>query len=218
MQLPKRYQRIPPCARLRTGREDSSDLPAASRNRRPGIAAHRQSPAQAVPGASARDDGSGQTVERGARGGGDRRVRNGKDADFARCCSRPQRPKAVHRPWPWSRLSWLRSGRERRLVTLPRVRVFFIDGLRTPTSSAAHAGVNEVRLRHGRIVREGLRTTLTELRQRKTSRTARARWDSICGLPALFIVGRDRGKAQLFLAARLCLCPVRPLPRERGER
>ena len=84
------------------------------------------------------------------------------------------------------------------LLTLPRVRVFFIDGLRGPTSSAAHAGVNEVRLRHGRIVREGLRTTLTELRQRKTSRTARARWESICGLPALFVVGRDRGKLSYF--------------------
>ena len=84
------------------------------------------------------------------------------------------------------------------LLTLPRVRVFFVDGLRTPTSSAAHAGVNEVRLRNGRIVREGLRTTLTELRQRKSSRSARARWDSICGLPALFIVGRDRGKLSYF--------------------
>jgi hypothetical protein len=83
-------------------------------------------------------------------------------------------------------------------VTLPRVRVFYIDGLRTPTSSAAHVGVNEVRLRNGRIVREGLRTTLTELRQRKTSRTARARWDCICGLPALFVVGRDRGKLSYF--------------------
>src|SRR5260370_2733946 len=80
------------------------------------------------------------------------------------------------------------------LLTLPRVRVFFIDGLRTPTSSIGHAGVNEVRLRHGRIIREGLRTTLTELRQRKTARTARQRWDSICGLPALFIVGHYRGK------------------------
>jgi helicase-like protein len=83
-------------------------------------------------------------------------------------------------------------------LTLPRVRVFFIDGLRTPTSSVGHAGVNEVRLRHGRIVREGLRTTLTELRQRRTARTARQRWDSICGLPALFIVGRDRGKLSYF--------------------
>ncbi len=83
-------------------------------------------------------------------------------------------------------------------LTLPRVRVFFIDGLRTPTSSAGHAGVNEVRLRHGRIVREGLRTTLTELRLRKMARSARERWDSICGYPALFIVGRDRGKLSYF--------------------
>ena len=83
-------------------------------------------------------------------------------------------------------------------LTLPRVRVFFIDGLRTPTSSVGHAGVNEVRLRNGRIIREGLRTTLTELRQRKTARTARQRWDSICGIPALFIVGRDRGKLSYF--------------------
>jgi len=83
-------------------------------------------------------------------------------------------------------------------LTMPRVRVFFIDGLRTPTSSVNHAGVNEVRLRHGRIVREGLRTTLTELRLRKTARTARQRWDSICGFPALFIVGRERGKLSYF--------------------
>lgn len=83
-------------------------------------------------------------------------------------------------------------------LTLPRVRVFFIDGLRTPTSSMGHVGVNEVRLRNGRIVREGLRTTLTELRQRRTARTARQRWDSICGFPALFIVGRDRGKLSYF--------------------
>jgi helicase-like protein len=83
-------------------------------------------------------------------------------------------------------------------LTLPRVRVFFIDGLRTPTSSTGHAGINEVKLRHGRIIREGLHTTLTELRQRKTARTARQRWDSLCGLPALFIVGRDRGKLSYF--------------------
>lgn len=82
--------------------------------------------------------------------------------------------------------------------TLPRVRVFFIDGLRALTSANGHAGVNEVRLRNGRIVREGLRTTLTELRLRKTARRARARWDSICRSPALFVVGRDRGKLGYF--------------------
>ncbi len=55
-------------------------------------------------------------------------------------------------------------------------------------------GVNEVRARNGRIAREGLRTTLTELRHRKTCCSSRARWDSICQGPALSIVGRDRGK------------------------
>jgi len=83
-------------------------------------------------------------------------------------------------------------------LTLPHLRVFFIDGLRAPMGAAGHAGVNEVRLRHGRIVREGLRTTLTELRLRKMARTARQRWNSICGFPALFIVGRDRGKLSYF--------------------
>lgn len=83
-------------------------------------------------------------------------------------------------------------------LTLPHLRVFLIDGLRAPMSAAGHAGVNEVRLRHGRIVREGLRTTLTELRLRKMARTARQRWNSICGFPALFIVGRDRGKLSYF--------------------
>src|SRR5229473_4254154 len=82
--------------------------------------------------------------------------------------------------------------------TLPRVRVFFIDGLRTPASSVGHVGISEVRLRSGRIVREGLRTTLTELRHRKTARSARQLWDSSCGFPALFIVGRDRGKLSYF--------------------
>lgn len=83
-------------------------------------------------------------------------------------------------------------------LTVPRVRVFLIDGLRAPTSSVSHAGINEARLRHGRIVREGLRTSLTELRLRKAARTARQRWDSICGAPALFIVGRERGKLSYF--------------------
>lgn len=83
-------------------------------------------------------------------------------------------------------------------LTLPRVRVFFVDGVRTTTGSMSRAGINEVRLRHGRIVREGLHTTLTELRLRKTARSARQRWDSICGFPALFIVGRERGKLSYF--------------------
>jgi hypothetical protein len=84
------------------------------------------------------------------------------------------------------------------LLTLPRLRVFIIDGLRTPTKSNSHHGVNEVKLRNKRIVREGLRTSLTELRLRKTSTSARKRWDSICACPVLFVVGRDRAKLGYF--------------------
>ena len=84
------------------------------------------------------------------------------------------------------------------MLTLPRLRVFIIDGLRTPTPSNSHHGVNEVKLRNKRIVREGLRTSLTELRLRKTSPSARKRWDSICSSPALFVVGRDRAKLGYF--------------------
>ena len=83
-------------------------------------------------------------------------------------------------------------------LTLPHVRVFIIDGLRTPASSKGHHGVNEVRLRNGRIVREGLKTSLTELRLRKSYSSARKRWDALCGSSAIFVVGRDRAKLGNF--------------------
>jgi len=63
------------------------------------------------------------------------------------------------------------------LSTLPGVRVFFIDGLRNGVPANGHTGINEVKLRAGRIVREGLRATLTDLRLAKHHRSARARWD-----------------------------------------
>ena len=84
------------------------------------------------------------------------------------------------------------------ILTLPRVRVFIIDGLRTPTNSNTHHGVNEVKLRNKRIVREGLRTSLSELRLRKSYSSARKRWDSLCDSPAIFVVGRDRAKLGYF--------------------
>jgi hypothetical protein len=83
-------------------------------------------------------------------------------------------------------------------LTLPRVRVFIIDGLRMPTNSNSHHGVNEVKLRNKRIVREGLRTSLSELRLRKSYSSARKRWDSLCDSPAIFVVGRDRAKLGYF--------------------
>ncbi|HTX77030.1 MAG TPA: helicase-related protein [Terracidiphilus sp.] len=79
-------------------------------------------------------------------------------------------------------------------LTLPRVRVFFIDGIRDANGSDAPSGVNEVKLRRGQIVREGLRTTLSELRQAVNGQSARERWRRICPGPALFVVSRERAK------------------------
>jgi len=84
------------------------------------------------------------------------------------------------------------------LLTLPRVRVFMIDSLRNATNGASRHGVNEVKLRNGRIIREGLHTSLTELRLRKNSPSARKRWASICSCPSVFVIGRDRAKLGFF--------------------
>jgi hypothetical protein len=93
-------------------------------------------------------------------------------------------------------LKWCKEA----LETIPRLRVFLIDGLRDRVrDGSAPCGVNEVKLRRGQIVREGLHTSLTDLRLRKNHNTARARWQQeICSGPALFVVGRDKGKLSHF--------------------
>src|SRR5579864_8801921 len=83
-------------------------------------------------------------------------------------------------------------------LTLPGVRIFLIDDLRNGGDENKSHGVNEVRLRQGRAVREGFRTTLSELRLRKESSSSRKRWLSLCGRPSLFIVGRERAKLGYF--------------------
>jgi superfamily II DNA or RNA helicase len=83
-------------------------------------------------------------------------------------------------------------------LTLPGVRIFLIDDLRNGGDKNKSHGVNEVRLRHGRVVREGFQTTLSELRLRKQSLSSRKRWLSLCGGPSLFIVGRERAKLGYF--------------------
>ncbi len=81
------------------------------------------------------------------------------------------------------------------LITLPGVRVFFVEGIRDSNGSDAPSGVNEVKLRRGQIVREGLRTTLTDLRLARDGQSAGERWRrKICPGPALFIMSRERGK------------------------
>jgi superfamily II DNA or RNA helicase len=83
-------------------------------------------------------------------------------------------------------------------LTLPGIRVFLIDDLRNGGDENKFHGVNEVRLGQGRIVREGFRTTLSELRLRKEWPSSRKRWLSLCGRPSLFIVGRERAKLGYF--------------------
>jgi superfamily II DNA or RNA helicase len=83
-------------------------------------------------------------------------------------------------------------------LTLRGVRIFLIDDLRNGGDENKSHGVNEVRLRQGRIVREGFRTSLSELRLRKESSSSRKRWLSLCGRPSLFIVGRERAKLGYF--------------------
>ncbi len=83
-------------------------------------------------------------------------------------------------------------------LTLPNIRVFIIDDFRNGGDENKAHGVNEVRLRRGEIVREGLHTTLSEMRLRRDSLSSRHRWMSLCGRPSLFIVGRERAKLGYF--------------------
>jgi superfamily II DNA or RNA helicase len=82
--------------------------------------------------------------------------------------------------------------------TLPEIRVFVIDDFRNGGDESKFHGVNEVRLRKREIVREGLHTTLSELRLRRDSPSSRLRWSSLCEKPSLFIVGRERAKLGYF--------------------
>src|SRR5689334_6018246 len=84
------------------------------------------------------------------------------------------------------------------LQTIPGIRVFLIDSLRNGRTENMPQGINEVRLKGGYIVREGLRTSLTDLRLRKAFSSARKRWNEWCGRPSLFVVGRDRAKLGYF--------------------
>jgi superfamily II DNA or RNA helicase len=83
-------------------------------------------------------------------------------------------------------------------LTLPGIRVFLIDDLRNGGNGSTPHGVNEVRLKQGRIIREGLHTTLSDMRLRKQCTSSRERWNSLCTRPALFIVGRERAKLGYF--------------------
>ena len=100
---------------------------------------------------------------------------------------------------------WLREG----LTTIPGLRAFVIDGLRNASSTSPN-GIHEVKLRHGGVVREGLKTTLTDLRDRKNYPSARARWNaSTAGAFRLFEGG---SQARVLMAACVQCGPVGSLP------
>lgn len=86
------------------------------------------------------------------------------------------------------------------LETIPGARVYIIDSLRSHRPGiAGHQGVNEVRLRRGRIVRDGVHTTLPEMRLRRSHKSSWDRWIAEHGKTAhFFIVGRDKGKLGWF--------------------
>jgi len=79
------------------------------------------------------------------------------------------------------------------LQTIPRLRVFFIDGFRDAVSNSPN-GIHEVKLRRGSIVRDGLSTSLSDLRLRGHFRNARLRWLDKLRQPALFVIGKETAK------------------------
>ena len=88
------------------------------------------------------------------------------------------------------------------LLTVPRARAFLIEDMRNGGDPKKAHGVCEVRLRKGRIVYEGMRLSLADLR-----RMSRKEWRKRCPAPAFFITGKDKGKLgyyweHIFLKAK----------------
>jgi SNF2 family DNA or RNA helicase len=79
------------------------------------------------------------------------------------------------------------------LVTVPRARTFLVEDLRNGGDPRKAHGVCEVKLRKGRIVYDGLRLSLSDLR-----RMSRREWRKKCPAPAFFITGKDKGKLGYF--------------------
>ena len=75
------------------------------------------------------------------------------------------------------------------LLTVPRARTFLIEDMRNGGDPKKPHGICEVKLRKGKIVYEGMRLSLAELR-----RMGRKEWRKRCPAPALFITGKDKGK------------------------
>ena len=77
-------------------------------------------------------------------------------------------------------------------LTLPQVRVFLIDDMRNGGDPTQPHGINEVRLRRGEIVREGLHTSLAELR-----RLGRKGWRSFVPEPRSSALAERRRSSRI---------------------
>ena len=86
-------------------------------------------------------------------------------------------------------------------LTLCGVRVFLIDDLRNGGNPREPHGVNEVRIRRGEIVREGLHTSLSEMR-----RLGRNGWRKLCPSTAVFCIGREKAKLSYFWKHCFLVC------------
>jgi len=84
------------------------------------------------------------------------------------------------------------------LLTVPGLRVFLIDDMRNGGDEKAPHGVNEVRLRRGEIVREGLRTTLSDLRLRKPASQCAATLVCFVQRASIVYFGREKAKLGYF--------------------
>jgi hypothetical protein len=86
------------------------------------------------------------------------------------------------------------------LQTIPGAKTYVIDSLRSARpGQSGPQGVNELRLRNGRIVRDGIHTTLTDMRLRGKHKSAWDRWVAEHGPgPHFVICGRDRAKLGNF--------------------
>jgi len=64
----------------------------------------------------------------------------------------------------------------REILQTSGARTYVIDSLRHAARPVGPQGVNELRLRNGRIVRDGIHTRLTDMRLRGKYNTAWDRW------------------------------------------
>jgi hypothetical protein len=79
------------------------------------------------------------------------------------------------------------------LMTVPRARTFVIEDMRNGGHRAKPHGVCEVKLSKGKIIYEGKRFSLAEMR-----RLGRREWRRRFAGPTFFITGKDKGKLSYF--------------------